>query len=102
MLYRFKSKNMGDVIMTEVVGRQILEVIGKTPDFKGILLVEQMPAAIQALEAAIALQESADDKEGEDQPEGAPEGVGLHQRAKPFIDMLRFNYQKGEEVVWGV
>ncbi len=98
MLYRFKSKNMGDVIMTEVVGRQILEVIGKAPDFKGILLVEQMPAAIQALEAAIALEESDHHEEGDK----LPDGIGLHQRAKPFIDMLHFNYQKGEEVVWGV
>ena len=98
MLYRFKSKNMGDVIMTEVVGRQILEVIGKAPDFKGILLVEQMPVAIQALEAAIALEESDHHEEGDK----LPDGIGLHQRAKPFIDMLHLNYQKGEEVVWGV
>lgn len=98
MLYRFKSKNMGDVIMTEVVGRQILEIIGKPPAFKGILLVDQMPAAIQALEAAIALEESKDHEEGDQ----LPDGIGLHQRAKPFIDMLRFNLQKGEEVVWGV
>ena len=98
MLYRFKSKNMGDVIMTEVVGRQILEVIGKAPDFKGILLVEQMPVAIQAREAAIALEESDHHEEGDK----LPDGIGLHQRAKPFIDMLHFNYQKGEEVVWGV
>ena len=98
MLYRFKSKNMGDVIMTEVVGRQILEVIGKAPDFKGILLVEQMPAAIQALEAAIALEES----DHHEECDKLPDGIGLHQRAKPFIDMLRFNLQKGEEVVWGV
>ncbi|MEC5211841.1 hypothetical protein RCH06_000374 [Polaromonas sp. CG_9.5] len=98
MLYRFKSKNMGDVIMTEVVGRQILEIIGKPPAFKGILLVDQMPAAIQALEAAIALEESNDHEEDD----LLPDGIGLHQRAKPFIDMLRFNLQKGEEVVWGV
>ena len=98
MLYRFKSKNMGDVIMTEVVGRQILEIIGKPPAFKGILLVDQIPAAIQALEAAIALEESKDHDEGDP----LPDGIGLHQRAKPFIDMLRFNLQKGEEVVWGV
>ncbi|MEP6587884.1 MAG: DUF1840 domain-containing protein [Polaromonas sp.] len=98
MLYRFKSKNMGDVIMLEPNGRQVLEIIGKTPGPKGIILPEQMPAAIKALEAAIALEESGDDKDGE----GLPEGVGLHQRAKPFIDMLKWNHQVGQEVVWGV
>ena len=49
MLYRFKSKNMGDVIMLEANGRQVLEIIGKTPDPRGIILPEQMPAASAAL-----------------------------------------------------
>ncbi len=98
MLYRFKSKNMGDVIMLEPNGRQVLEIIGKTPSPRGIILPEQMPAAIEALEAAIRLEESKDEKDGD----GLPEGVGLHQRAKPFIDMLRWNIQAGQEVVWGV
>ncbi|MDB5843527.1 MAG: hypothetical protein JWP79_837 [Polaromonas sp.] len=98
MLYRFKSKNMGDVIMLEPNGRQMLEIIGKPPGPRGIILPEQMPAAIQALEAAIKLEESNKDKDGE----GLPEGVGLHQRAKPFLDMLRWNIQAGQEVVWGV
>jgi len=98
MLYRFKSKNMGDVIMLEPNGRQMLEIIGKAPGKTGIILPEQMPAAIQALEAAIALEESKDDKDGED----LPEGVGLHQRAKPFLDMLRWNQEAGQEIVWGV
>lgn len=98
MLYRFKSKNMGDVIMLEPNGRQMLEIIGKAPGPRGIILPGQMPAALQALEAAIRLEESSKDKDGE----GLPEGVGLHQRAKPFIDMLRWNIKADQEVVWGV
>lgn len=98
MLYRFKSKNMGDVIMLEPNGRQMLEIIGKSPGTRGIILPGQMPAAIQALEAAIRLEESHKEKDGD----GLPEGVGLHQRAKPFIDMLRWNITAGQEVVWGV
>ena len=98
MLYRFKSKNMGDVIMLEHYGRQMLELIGKTTGPRGIILPEQMPAAIEALEAAIRLEESHDEKDGD----GLPEGVGLHQRAKPFLDMLHGNIKAGQEVTWGV
>lgn len=98
MLYRFKSKNMGDVIMLEPNARQMLEIIGKAPGPRGIILTDQMPAAIKALEAAIKLEESHKEKDGD----GLPEGVGLHQRAKPFIDMLRWNIKAGQEVVWGV
>ncbi|MBK5207601.1 MAG: DUF1840 domain-containing protein [Polaromonas sp.] len=98
MLYKFKSKDAGDLIMLEPNGRRILEVIGKEVSPKGIILPEQMPAAIKALEAAIALEESGDEEAG-----AVPgEGLGLRQRAMPFIDMLQRNYKAGHEVVWGV
>ena len=97
MLYKFKSKNTGVVIMLESNGRHILEIIGKDAGPKGIILAEQMPAAIQALQAAIVLEESHD-------PAAHPvagDSLGLRQRAKPFIDMLQFNHLEGHEVVWG-
>ncbi len=97
MLYRFKSKNMGDVVMLEGCGRQVLGIIGKDPSRTGIILLDQMPAAIKALEAAIALEDS-----GDIDNDTVAEGVGLHQRAKPFVDMLRWNIADGHDVVWGV
>ena len=100
MLYKFKSKNMGDVIMLELNGRQVLEIIGKSPGPRGIILPEQMPSAVEALEAAIRLDEVKKEKEKND--DGLAEGVRLRYRAKPFIDMLRWNIKAGQEVVWGV
>ena len=97
MLYKFKSKNAGDVIMLEPNGRRILEVIGKDADATGIILPEQMPAAIAAIEAAIKLEESADEKD--DLLRG--DAPGLRQRAMPFIDMLKRNHKANTEVVWG-
>ena len=98
MLYKFKSKDAGDVIMLEANGRRILEIIGKHAGPKGIILPEQMPAAIAALQAAIALEASGDEEAG-----AVPgDGLGLHQRALPFIDMLQRNYKSSHEVVWGV
>lgn len=98
MLYKFKSKDAGDVIMLEANGRRVLEIIGKDAGAKGIILPEQMPAAIKALEAAIALEQSGDENAG-----AVPgDGLGLHQRALPFIEMLRRNHRSGHEVVWGV
>lgn len=98
MLYKFKSKNAGDVIMLESNGRRILEIIGKDAGSQGIILPEQMPDAIKALQDAIALEESGDDESG-----AVPgDGLGLHQRAMPFIDMLKRNHSAGAAVVWGV
>lgn len=101
MLYRFKSKNMGDIIMLEPNGRQVLEIIGKDPGPQGIILPGEMPAAVKALQAAIALEESRDDKHSDDDVVPG-KAIGLRQRAQPFIEMLRMNHEIGQEVVWGV
>ena len=53
MLFKFKSQATSDLIMLEANGRRVLEIIGKDAGPKGIILPEQMPAAIAALEAAI-------------------------------------------------
>ena len=98
MLYKFKSKNAGDVIMFEPNGRRVLEIIGKDAGPKGIILPEQMPAAIQALQDAIRHEEAGDAEAGP-----VPgDALGLRQRAMPFIDMLQRNYKSGDDVVWGV
>ena len=100
MLYKFKSKNAGDVIMLAPNGRKVLEIIGKDAGPQGIILPGQMSAAIAALKAAIALEESHDQNHAENVVPG--DGLGLRQRAMPFIDMLQRNQAAGDEVVWGV
>jgi len=107
MLYKFKSKAAGDLIMLEPNGRRVLESIGKDAGHKGIVLPEDMPGAIAKQEAAIA-QEEAEHKaiidEAKAKGQVAPrfKGVSLRQRAVPFIDMLRRCSQAGKEIVWGV
>lgn len=105
MLYKFKSKAAGDLIMLEPNGRRMLQIIGKDPGPKGIILPEEMSAAIAALEAAVA-QEDADQlaeaKEGKGRKPPSAEHVSLHQRAVPFLEMLRRCQTAGKEIVWGV
>ena len=103
MLYKFKSKATGDLIMLEPNGRQVLQIIGKDPAPKGIVEPGQMAPAILALEAAIARDE-ADQKQAQGKGEKAVrgDGISLRQRAVPFVDMLRRAEQAGEDIVWGV
>jgi hypothetical protein len=108
MLYKFKSKAAGDLIMLEPNGRRVLEIIGKDAGPQGIILPEEMPAAVSALEAAIA-REEAEQKAAVDEakakgqvPPRVEGGVSLRQRAVPFLDMLRRCQQAGKEIVWGV
>jgi Domain of unknown function (DUF1840) len=107
MLYIFKSKAAGDVIMLEANGRQVLQIIGKTPDAKGIILAAQMLPAMDALNAAVLADEAAQKSAVEQalaEGKTAPrfEGISLRQRCHPFIDMLRRCHQAGADVVWGV
>jgi hypothetical protein len=107
MLYKFKSKAAGDLIMLEPNGRRVLEIIGKDPGPKGIVLPEEMPAAMQALDAAIA-REEAEHKALTEQAKARGEvppkfdAVSLRQRAVPFVDMLKRCSAAGKEIVWGV
>lgn len=111
MLYKFKSKVTGDLIMLEPNGRQILQLIGKGGDAeslrKGILLPAEMPAAIAALERALveddaAQQQRQKEAQAAGEKPGRAETVSLRQRAVPFIDMLKRCQQADKEVVWGV
>lgn len=105
MLYIFKSKAAGDVIMLQPHGERVLQIIGKPVQPKGIILPEQMPAAIAALEAAIAQGAPAAEsgQDGSEDRDTAPaDRVTLRQRARPFIDMLRRCHKAGKEIVWGV
>ena len=100
MLYKFKSKNAGDVIMLQANGRRVLEVIGKDAGPTGIISAAQVPAAIKALQEAIALEESHDQNDDANTVPG--DSPGLRQRSLPFIDMLQRNHQAGTDVTWGV
>ena len=107
MLYKFKSKAAGDLIMLEPNGRRVLEIIGKDPGPKGIIETHQMAAAIQALEAAIVREEAeqqavVDEARAKGQVPPTFAEVSLRQRALPFIDMLTRCEKAGKDIVWGV
>ncbi|WP_010107727.1 DUF1840 domain-containing protein [Verminephrobacter aporrectodeae] len=108
MLYRFKSRAAAELIMLEPQGRRILAIIGKTPGADGIVTAAQIPAAIAALQAAVAADEER--PPGPDLPD-APDAaeteerahtVGLRQRAAPFIELLRRSAAQDADVVWAV
>ena len=111
MLYKFKSRATGDLIMLQAHGRRLLDIIGKDsgPDGRdpGILLPGQMEAAIAAIEAAIARDEATErespaERLSTDDAAELHEKIRLRQRAQPFIEMLRRCRKADCDVVWGV
>jgi hypothetical protein len=112
MIYKFKSKAAGDVIMLGPQGDRVLGLMGKPPARQGIIEVAQMPAAIAALQEAIAADEAwraecqrAREAEVAGAPGPAaerPEAISLRQRAWPLIDMMQRCHRAEAPIVWGV
>jgi hypothetical protein len=96
MLYKFKSKAGGDVIMTGPHGDRLLRLLGREPAAQGILLPQDLPRAIAALEAAVAAEEQLADDEAQ------PQRIGLRQRAWPLLEMMKRARAQDKEIVWGV
>jgi hypothetical protein len=106
-LYRFKSRETGDLVMLKHHGQRILEVIGKDPSGPGIIEPAQMAAAVQSLRAAASAEEAEQQRlkaeaaaRGEVEPEF--DQVSLRMRSAPFVEMLQRCEAAKVEVVWGV
>ena len=105
-LYRFKSRETGDLVMLEPHGRRILEILGK-PLHSGIIQPPEMQAAGIAIREAAGAEEQEQKRLREEAlakhevpPEFDP--VNLRLRSVPFLEMLQRCEAANVDVVWGV
>jgi hypothetical protein len=102
MLYKFKSKAAGDVIMLGPNGDQVMRIVGREPAAKGIFEVDHMPRLLAALEQAVAADEAARRQAADDGEVPAKgDGVSLRQRVWPLVEMLRRSHAAREVITWG-
>ena len=127
MLYEFRSRATGTVVMTADVAEPLLRAIGKEPTPTGIVTVAQLPDAIARLEKAKAqpippalgsarparpLGNTHEAAQAHPHPQARavirPDDgdddmpVSFGQRAWPFLDLLQAAHAAGRDVVWGV
>ena len=107
MLVTFSSSTSGQLMMFAPTARQMLEIIGKECAAKGVIMSDQLPAAIDRLRAAVAAARgpaaspparSTDDEGDDENKEETP--VGLGQRAYPLIELLEWTRQEEGFVLW--
>jgi hypothetical protein len=105
MLITFKSHAAQDLIMMRDLAVTLMGIIGKHLGERGVITVEELPRAIQKLEAAVSdakrphpAEAAVDSKHDEEEEEP----LHLGQRAYPFLDMLRASQREGVDVLWGV
>jgi hypothetical protein len=100
--------------MFRVGAGQLMQIMGIAPSDQCIGTVEQLPAAIASLTAAIAedktLAKSAAEKAAEhpndstlpkEKKTGAQPDVRLYQRAAPLLELLTWAQKKNKPVTWG-
>ena len=99
MMYKFKSKATGDLIMTQPVGDRVMTLIGKSPSSQGIIEVDQMAAAMSALEAAVAVESPRAGDDDDASPRA--DTVSLRQRVWPLVEMMKRALAEKQPIVWG-
>lgn len=107
MIYKFKSRATGDVIMLAPHGDQVMRLLGREPAERGIFEAASLPASRAALEAAVQAEEAARQQAEEAaKADGAAlpprEGVALRQRVWPLVEMMKRAHAAGQDIVWGV
>lgn len=114
MLYKFKSKIEGDLIMLEFNARHVLQIIGKEAGPQGIIVAGEMAGAIAALDKAIAAEEAAiaaakKARTESSEPATAVQNtapladpIPLRQRSLPFMKLLKACSSAQTDIVWGV
>ena len=103
MIYRFKSKADGDLIMMGPAGDSVLRIIGREPAAQGIIEAGALAPAMAAIERAVAADEAAHaPASAQPASAGAADKVSLRQRVWPLLEMMRRSQAEGADIVWGV
>lgn len=105
MLVTFQSPATPDVLMLKDLAQYLLGIVGKRLDTRGVIMHDDLPRAIDRLEAAISDGKKADAVHdivrGAHRPSPEHNG-GLSQRAWPFLDMLREAHKQNADIIWGL
>lgn len=101
MLVKFRSRDTAEIVMFGDIALELIRLMGHGGTVPGAIAAEDVPAALDKLEAGLARHAQAhpaDTAGGEDE-EGQPR-VGIGQRAFPLVDMLKRAVRKKSYVMW--
>jgi len=98
MLVKFDSK-VGEFTMLGDDAKALLKMLGHSGTIPGAILAEDVPAALQRLEAALkATAAPVADTRTDDEEDEEP--VSVQQRAYPLLELLRNAADRHCNVMW--
>ena len=96
----FKSKHSPDILMLENVGREMIRLMGHSGTLPGALAVQDIPAALERLQAEISGGTLEADRGKDHDEESHGPAISAAHRALPLIEMLKVARREQEHVLW--
>lgn len=96
MLVKFTSRSYADITMFGDVAKDMLNAMGLSGTIPGALNPQDIPRALENLQAAVARSKSEPVEQGDDesfQP-------GFAQRALPLVELLQAALEADKDVMW--
>jgi hypothetical protein len=100
MLITFSCPVYANITMFGDVAVRLLKMMGHSGTVPGALLAEEVPAALERLEMAVAANEQLPEPEESGQSVDDEPAVSLSHRALPVIELLRAAAKAKCNVMW--
>ena len=94
----FHTKSYADLTFLTDVGKQLIELMGHTPNVPGAILADDIAAALARLRAGLAATDLDQPEEADTDEEARP--IQLSRRAAPLIALLESAQAEQENVMW--
>ncbi len=96
----FHTKSYADLTFLSDVGKELITLMGHTPNVPGAIVADDLANALARLRAGLG-DTSADIQPKENaRNDDAERSIGLAQRALPLIQLLEAAHADNENVMW--
>jgi hypothetical protein len=102
MLVIFTSKGQGDITMFGHVAEHLIGLMGHSGTIPSAIAAKDIPAALERLKKAIALEDPQDteDSASDNIDEPVEPSVSIYNRAYPLMEMLTAATKEDSSVMW--
>ena len=100
MLVTFTTSAYADITMFGDVAVHLLKLMGHSATVPGALLPEDIPTALQQLEAAVEADKQSQQPQQPAEGEDGEAAVSLSHRALPLIELLKAALKADSNVMW--
>ena len=101
MLITFTTSVYADITMFGEDAIHLLKLMGHSATVPGALLAEDIPEALQRLEAAVEVDKQSPQPQQSEDGEDGETAVSLSLRALPLIELLKAAAEENCNVMWG-